>query len=539
LWTALVAGESVKPVVDPLSAAGQVRIPLVKTAAGDLDYAVVLKYAGRLPPVGLVRPTRFPVIETVNIAVESSQVELRLPTTHSWLHFDGAMRALQTDGDLQAGQVAYQAKLAKRLVHTLKYGNPFEKARAVSNLKNVKASLEFQKSSATYTSGGKLQAELANAEAVIKSGDVEAGRFDDTDGDGRDNTAEILNAYGGQVNRYTRNVVLNNGGNWDAGVTLSDANVTNLTEFNAAWFVANDLAGADEPGSPSKNEAFNRIVISEDELASRQKGAQEVYDGANKDQIGKHANFWKSQYQELKKAPEAIPESARTRRGQKELMQRYQQALDGQGANQTGANPPRQQAARGAALGFSSATEQGQPMQWGANDINNAPGEDPAGESLGSVQAMPGHAGIRNDQENVGHRQLAHQRPPQRAALGLVGLQVALPEGDPARWRVYRFTTPRGDALITARAVRVGAIEAGKRMVTGLLAVLVALLLFRLLSGLAVANLNWRRYGLAFIAAGVLGLLLGIFPVLSGLALLAGILLLLTRSNSHYGRGTA
>ena len=43
LWTARVAGEPVKPTIVPgATGSGQVRIPLVKTAAGDLDYDVVL-----------------------------------------------------------------------------------------------------------------------------------------------------------------------------------------------------------------------------------------------------------------------------------------------------------------------------------------------------------------------------------------------------------------------------------------------------------------------------------------------------------------
>ena len=44
LWTAQVAGESVKPVQDGArTICSGVKIPLVKTAAGDLDYQVVLR----------------------------------------------------------------------------------------------------------------------------------------------------------------------------------------------------------------------------------------------------------------------------------------------------------------------------------------------------------------------------------------------------------------------------------------------------------------------------------------------------------------
>ncbi|MEA3367863.1 MAG: hypothetical protein U9R68_07100, partial [Planctomycetota bacterium] len=53
LWTAVVAGQPVKPTrMEEAEAGGRVRIPIVKTAEGDLDYAVVLKYGGRVGRLG-------------------------------------------------------------------------------------------------------------------------------------------------------------------------------------------------------------------------------------------------------------------------------------------------------------------------------------------------------------------------------------------------------------------------------------------------------------------------------------------------------
>ncbi|MCX5675809.1 MAG: hypothetical protein NTX87_12460, partial [Planctomycetota bacterium] len=109
LWTAQVAGEPVKPVVlpgrpgDPEAAgAGRVRIPLVKTAAGDLDYAVVLKYGGKLPPLAAMRlALEFPLIRTVNINVDLSQVQLHLPETAEWLYFRGSMRRVTEEGEFE------------------------------------------------------------------------------------------------------------------------------------------------------------------------------------------------------------------------------------------------------------------------------------------------------------------------------------------------------------------------------------------------------------------------------------------------------
>jgi hypothetical protein len=91
LWTAIVAGEPVKPTEVPKGPKQQVRIPLVKTAPGDADYPVVLTYAGKLPKLGGWQTVRFPFVKTVNINVEMSLVRLQLPTTHRWFDFGGTM----------------------------------------------------------------------------------------------------------------------------------------------------------------------------------------------------------------------------------------------------------------------------------------------------------------------------------------------------------------------------------------------------------------------------------------------------------------
>ncbi len=52
LWTVHVAGEPVKPAEVPgASDARHVLLPVRKTAKGDLNYLVVLKYGGKMPPL--------------------------------------------------------------------------------------------------------------------------------------------------------------------------------------------------------------------------------------------------------------------------------------------------------------------------------------------------------------------------------------------------------------------------------------------------------------------------------------------------------
>ena len=70
LWTAHVAGKPVKP----MTGSGSVRIPIVKTAEGDLDYEVVLKYGGRIDSIGRFDRVEFPLMRSHEIQVEESQV---------------------------------------------------------------------------------------------------------------------------------------------------------------------------------------------------------------------------------------------------------------------------------------------------------------------------------------------------------------------------------------------------------------------------------------------------------------------------------
>ena len=112
LWTAHVAGEPVKPAAGKAAgtAGDVVRIPLIKTAHGDADYPVMLKYGGQLGPLSAIDRVRFPLIRTVNIHVELSQVELYVPETFDWFNFGGTMRRVQNEGDLAAGWLAYNTR---------------------------------------------------------------------------------------------------------------------------------------------------------------------------------------------------------------------------------------------------------------------------------------------------------------------------------------------------------------------------------------------------------------------------------------------
>lgn len=183
LWTVNVAGEPVKPMAgssteeptsaaaasvsnqgDSVHAARRVRVPLIKTAAGDLDYPVVVKYGGKLPRPGMLRTTVFPLARTININVELSQVRLHLPTTKRWLNFSGSMGRAATSEELAAGWLSFRTRQLTELTELLGQASEqdFSKARAVNNLKQLGKEVEVlqRESSRKSSESRELQEQL-------------------------------------------------------------------------------------------------------------------------------------------------------------------------------------------------------------------------------------------------------------------------------------------------------------------------------------------------------------------------------------------
>lgn len=134
LWTAKVAGELIKPVIADDKPGNRVWIPLVKTAEGDLDYQVVLKYSAVPPRPGLFRRVAMPLLKVDNINVERSQLSLRLPREYHWLDFRGAYGAPVQADSYQAIQLDYQGSVAKRLNAALQSSDKYAQMRAMSNV---------------------------------------------------------------------------------------------------------------------------------------------------------------------------------------------------------------------------------------------------------------------------------------------------------------------------------------------------------------------------------------------------------------------
>jgi hypothetical protein len=175
LWTARVAEEPVKPTRDPRNVDPLlVRIPLVKTASGELPYAVLLKYGGRLPPPGSLAQVEFPLIHTVNIHVELSQARLYLPQSQHWFSFGGTMHPVSDEAGLTAGEIAYDTREKENLRQIMHAGDSFAKLRAAANLNQIIQNPQYS----LQDRSSMVQSELTRNESVTRSAQRELQRLE-------------------------------------------------------------------------------------------------------------------------------------------------------------------------------------------------------------------------------------------------------------------------------------------------------------------------------------------------------------------------
>ena len=142
LWTVQVAGELTKPVTPPAAEPGIVWIPLLKTAEGDLDYPVILKYRAQLRQPGWLRQTEFPLPVTVNVNIERTQVALRLPVKQKWLAFTGDLGQPVDAGFYHASTLAYQSGMLKRLTSSMLDSTSHSRLRAAKNSEVLRAQVQ-------------------------------------------------------------------------------------------------------------------------------------------------------------------------------------------------------------------------------------------------------------------------------------------------------------------------------------------------------------------------------------------------------------
>jgi hypothetical protein len=116
-------------------------------------------------------------------------------------------------------------------------------------------------------------------------------------------------------------------------------------------------------------------------------------------------------------------------------------------------------------------------------------------------------------------------RKAQEISSGLASIVISLPEFDYSRWEKYRFTTPRGKAVIHADSITRNNIMILENLAAAILLIIIMTLILRRTSN------NRRKFSLTKIIAiiGFIGLLAGIMPV-------AGVLLIIIAAVSAVAR---
>jgi len=498
LWTAHVAGEPVKPARVVGSSDDQLlRIPLIKTAEGDLDYDVVLKYAGALGHLRLLRSVDFPVVRTENINVELSQVQLYLPEQYDWYQFDGTATQVEGEADFDAGFVAYQTQQVEELTQIIRGTNQFSQSRAVYNVKKLQDQLEDWRSRTfrgKKSSNQQLYLNLDSNQRVLEAAEQEIRELAQQEEQAPDNRDLLNSFYFEQRNELSRNNVTRLGRNFQPAAPTAESQpaVDGDTKFNEKWFRKSESKRGAAPEKPDQPKA----------------DAAEGGKGIGKARLMGEQSYRVQQQQQLKqKAPQAS-EAAR---------QVFQAA------------PPTNQPASGAAgvqrrlgeLGtkaelnrayMDKIQQQGQQQQ--------AEFAEPSSQLDMQEDQADFTQGV--DELSVAPQQrLATGQSPVMGRAGLASLDFELPE----RGKAFYFTTPRGEVQITARPVER---QLRDRLVSfaWLVVMVVALAIFAVVVRLVASSRVGRVIAVVLLAAaGLFLMLLGIFP-LFGIAMFFGALLL-------------
>lgn len=515
LWTATVSGEPVKPTEVP---GGQspdlVRIPLIKTAEGDLDYQVVLKYGGHLGRFGTYRQVSFPLIHTENINVELSQVRLRLPENHRWFDFDGSMRRVFDEGTYRNDFLLYNARVTKRLRQVLSGDNAYAKLRSANNLK--KLAVDLHNYNDTYRGLIDSNAEfsknyIANTTAVAEAQKqaedfvIEAGEAV-VDG----NRDRLNSVFQEQRNIYARNVVTDLSPNFTVP-QMPDAQTLASNETLNKWIYDNKL---ERKTKQSKKDIESRFQskTSQVQVGGKLKGLaaeqQLLQSIATQEQKPMGQGQAEGQGRQTRTGTRGVA------RGQKELTRRYQEQLE-QENMQFG---DQAQTARG-----SGAPLRGLGSSSGGQAVADYGRQVDLGGAAASTDGRRLVTGALDDQVTVWGINAA---PAQGIEPHLASLDVDLPE----RGVEFKFTTVRGKMEISARAISAPLAE----RLEWLLWVAVGVVALAIVYWLARRITPWLvgtqvGAGLVFLA-GLFALLLGIFWVASLIVFVVGIVQLIRLS---------
>ncbi|MEX2174690.1 MAG: hypothetical protein WD872_10035 [Pirellulaceae bacterium] len=530
LWTATVAGQPVKPLIPPPAAGesgpppGVVRIPLVKLGEGAGDYPVQLKYGGQIPAIASFSQIRVPLMQTININVELSQVTLFLPESHVWFDFRGTMRKVSDEGELAGVVQSYLNKRIQEASQLLSSANPYTQMRAKWNLKQSRLMVDDSRSMSSSNSLGQLGRELQTQnEALLDLADEQAGQQQAAEQAQRFDNRERLNNYWAEQDvERSKNVVSGLASNFD-GAALGKAEAAQgESAFNPSFLDQNALgtqpdqaAGGKKPaagspapgGSEAKGDRFYRGGKDRDALPAQQTGVNGQAQAEQKLQLFNEQQQQSLEAQFDKKGDVQQPGESSGRKQEIENLSRYRDRLaqNAQGQSLFGkAGQPAQSPALpqspGGEAGYGSAQAGDGGMGRGQGVQPGDPGADPFSASPNG----PARPAVVATSDGYG-----------QLTAGLASLDFELPQ----RGQVYSFTTPRGEIEITARPLAQTLVG----RLAGLGGVAIAIFLLWLVARPGPRKV-WRRLaqtvtlGVLLALVGLASVIAGIFPV-AGLAL--------------------
>ena len=495
LWTVQVAGDPVKPADVPDRAkTNHVRIPLVKTAAGELDYTVMLKYGGRLPALERLSSIELPLVRSVNINAEQSQVRLFVPEGYHWFDFDGTMRLVDSEQDLAAGYVTYQTEQAKRLSRTMQSADSFAKLRAASSLKRLKGDVDTYRGKATFYNYGaneELEKAWTSNAMILQSAEQQVEDLEKSIEQQAtpDNRAGLNLHFQSQRAAREGDAFKQIGRNFDAAPEPGVGGAADDSgQFDGQWFADNGLGVVGEPEQRDKLERLAGEVTDSKLLGKRGTYGLDGRDSstprkgkalakpsapqvAQTEMLGEvqqdaHAQRQSGSVQAQQRAQQ------RRRGGRQETVERYQQALEQQAE------------------------------QVSANEV---------GPQSGSV--------TYDDKARVRMLEGASAGEAVRLLTGLTSLDVEFP----TRGKVYFFTAPRGEVEIRARAV-------SRPLLANLGLVGLVILIVGAIAGIwrfgrrgRLIEQNVRAITTIMILVGLAGVVIGLLPVLGVVLAVVGI----------------
>ncbi len=527
------AGEPLKPTKAPATAGQRrVRIPLVKTEEGDLDYVIRLQYSGTIGKIGTFTRFDLPFIQPIGMKVDHSQVRLFVPETHRF-DFDDTMTLVQDEWDLRADRSAYATKKLEKFNDVLREGNPYAKARA---LNSVAVLNESQTRYDDYGANERFQSELRRNQAVSKevqiaAGEVEQSLQETVTFDNRDRLREQVDE---QTNYFAKNVVQGLESNFKADRAAARGTMASSSadsgSFNALWLDDNRLSNepevvagkkAEKPSSAVELKAKGRVARGRESALGRDKAdsAKLANPGVSQKKMPAQADGKdKDEAQKRLVGGRGLPKDEKGLEAINRYRARHmqqQQAVAGSIANMDqpadafGIEPGR----RGGVGGMGGGGMRGEGGAQFGNQMGQA--NQPLPQiALGTAQVSAGQA--------------PQQSLPAGTAAPLPAGLASLDVDIPFRGREYRFTTPQGDVRVTGRAYAEDTIRGAAQMIAVLLLAAGALYVIYLA---ARGRFDWwlgRTGSSCLITLGLLAFLC--LPVIGLLAMVGGVMIKVNRA---------